>query len=97
MQRFEMAEGTSDKFWEVEVSDCNLTVRFGRTGTRRGNVTVEQIGDAAAVQIGVAIAHGEQAIARSQSFQRRPHVRVKLHAIALRVEDFHGFIQGART
>jgi predicted DNA-binding WGR domain protein len=41
MQRFEMAEGTSDKFWEVEVSDCNLTVRFGRVGTNGQTKTKE--------------------------------------------------------
>ena len=33
MQRFELVEGTSSKFWEVSVTDTDLTVRFGRIGT----------------------------------------------------------------
>jgi uncharacterized protein YwqG/predicted DNA-binding WGR domain protein len=33
MRRFEFAEGSSNKFWEVTVSDNTLTVRFGRIGT----------------------------------------------------------------
>lgn len=31
MQRFELAEGPSNKFWEVDASGTELTVRFGRT------------------------------------------------------------------
>jgi predicted DNA-binding WGR domain protein len=34
MQRFELEEGTSSKFWEVEASGTELTVRFGRIGTQ---------------------------------------------------------------
>jgi predicted DNA-binding WGR domain protein len=32
-RRFEFSEGTSNKFWEVSVSGCNLTVSFGKLGT----------------------------------------------------------------
>ncbi len=34
MRRFELVEGTSSKFWEVSVTDAELTVRFGRIGTQ---------------------------------------------------------------
>ena len=34
MRRFELKEGSSDKFWEVGVSGKTLTVRFGRVGTK---------------------------------------------------------------
>jgi predicted DNA-binding WGR domain protein len=33
MRRFELVEGTSSKFWEVEVEGSELTVTFGRIGT----------------------------------------------------------------
>lgn len=33
MRRFEMKEGTSSKFWEVEVRGKEVVVRFGRIGT----------------------------------------------------------------
>jgi predicted DNA-binding WGR domain protein len=33
MQRFELIEGSSSKFWEIDVDDCDVTVRFGRIGT----------------------------------------------------------------
>ena len=32
-RRFEFTDGTSSKFWEIEVSDCQYTVRYGRLGT----------------------------------------------------------------
>ena len=32
-RRFEFIGGSSAKFWEVTVQDCDLTVRFGRIGT----------------------------------------------------------------
>ena len=47
-----------------------------------GDVAVEQIADAAAVQIGIAVAQREQAIAAAQPLERRPHVGVELDAIA---------------
>lgn len=33
MRRFEFREGTSSKFWEVDVEGKDLTVRFGKIGT----------------------------------------------------------------
>ncbi len=33
MRRYEMREGTSSKFWEVEVREKDVVVRFGRIGT----------------------------------------------------------------
>ena len=33
MERYELVEGTSSKFWEVRVDDTTLTVCFGRIGT----------------------------------------------------------------
>ncbi|MGZ3422838.1 MAG: DUF4132 domain-containing protein [Polyangiales bacterium] len=33
MRRFEFKEGTSSKFWEVDVEGSSLTVRFGKIGT----------------------------------------------------------------
>jgi predicted DNA-binding WGR domain protein len=33
MERYELVEGSSSKFWEVSVDDVRLTVRFGRIGT----------------------------------------------------------------
>jgi DNA ligase-1 len=33
IRRFELVEGTSSKFWEIELRDAEHTVRFGRIGT----------------------------------------------------------------
>jgi len=33
MRRFELSEGTSNKFWEVDVEGTAMTVHFGRIGT----------------------------------------------------------------
>jgi predicted DNA-binding WGR domain protein len=33
MRRFEMVEGSSSKFWEVELGDASFEVRWGRIGT----------------------------------------------------------------
>jgi predicted DNA-binding WGR domain protein len=33
MRRFELVEGTSNKFWEVALDGADVTVRFGRIGT----------------------------------------------------------------
>ncbi len=33
MRRFELSDGTSEKFWEVGVEGSSFTVRFGRIGT----------------------------------------------------------------
>lgn len=32
-RRFEFSEGTSDKFWEIEITDKSFTVTYGRRGT----------------------------------------------------------------
>ena len=32
-RRFEFAEGSSNKFWEVKVEDSEQTIRFGKIGT----------------------------------------------------------------
>ena len=32
-RRFEYVTGSSDKFWEIEVNDKEVLVRFGRNGT----------------------------------------------------------------
>jgi len=32
-RRFEFVEGTSNKFWEVSVSNSQVSVTFGRIGT----------------------------------------------------------------
>lgn len=33
MRRFELSEGKSHKFWEIDVQDTGFTVRYGRIGT----------------------------------------------------------------
>ncbi len=33
MRRFELSDGTSNKFWEVDVEGDTLTTRWGRLGT----------------------------------------------------------------
>lgn len=43
MRRFELVEGTSSKFWEVEASGGVLSVRFGRIGTK-GQVQRKKLG-----------------------------------------------------
>jgi DNA ligase 1 len=32
-RRFEFADGSSDKFWEIDIAGAAVTVRYGRTGT----------------------------------------------------------------
>ena len=49
MERYELVEGTSSKFWEVEVEGSDLTVRFGRIGTQ-GQSKTKSFADAAAAQ-----------------------------------------------
>ncbi|GMU56788.1 MAG: hypothetical protein AMXMBFR33_59340 [Candidatus Xenobia bacterium] len=46
--RVEFQEGTSDKFWEVEVQDNQVTTRWGRTGTAGQSKTKEYASEAAA-------------------------------------------------
>ncbi len=48
-RRFEMADGTSNKFWEIEVRDADLTVCFGRIGTA-GQTKTKSFPSAAAAE-----------------------------------------------
>jgi predicted DNA-binding WGR domain protein len=50
MRRLELVEGSSSKFWEVEVSGSDLTVRFGRIGTAGQEKTKSFADPAAAVK-----------------------------------------------
>ncbi|MGC4119852.1 MAG: WGR domain-containing protein [Myxococcales bacterium] len=45
MRRFEFTEGSSSKFWEVEVAGSSLTVRFGKLGTN-GQTKVKELATA---------------------------------------------------
>ena len=56
-RRFEFVAGTSCKFWEVTVQDCNVTVRYGRIGSN-GQRLVKTLPDAA-----VAAQHADKLIA----------------------------------
>jgi len=49
MRRFELIEGASSKFWEVDIADADLTVRFGRIGTA-GQSKTKTFADQAAAQ-----------------------------------------------
>lgn len=49
-RRFEFADGTSSKFWEVAVQGCEVTVRFGRIGTAGQTKTKTFASEAAATQ-----------------------------------------------
>jgi len=49
MQRYELVEGNSSKFWEVEITGADLTVRFGRLGTA-GQSKTKTFADAQAAQ-----------------------------------------------
>lgn len=56
-RRFEYVEGSSDKFWETEVSGKDVLDRFGRNGTS-GQSTNKTFADAAG-----AIRHAEKLVA----------------------------------
>ena len=49
MRRFELIEGSSSKFWEVELAGCDVTVRFGRIGTN-GQTKTKTFGSGAAAK-----------------------------------------------
>lgn len=49
MQRFELVEGTSSKFWEVALNGLDVTVRFGRIGMQ-GQTKTKTFPTAAAAQ-----------------------------------------------
>lgn len=48
-RRFEFVQGTSNKFWEIDVQGSSVTVRFGRNGTN-GQASVKNFQDIAAAQ-----------------------------------------------
>lgn len=48
-RRFEFSEGKSDKFWEIAVDGCDVTVRYGRIGAD-GQSKAKTFGDPAAAQ-----------------------------------------------
>ena len=54
---FEFVGGNSSKYWEVTVTDCDVTVRYGRIGTD-GQSKTKSFTDEAA-----AIGHAEKLIA----------------------------------
>ncbi len=47
MRRFELVEGKSSKFWEVQAEGCTVTVRFGRMGAN-GQTQTKTLADEAA-------------------------------------------------
>ena len=46
MPRYELSEGTSHKFWEIELSGASFTTTYGRIGTA-GQTTQKQFASAA--------------------------------------------------
>jgi predicted DNA-binding WGR domain protein len=86
MRRFELIEGTSSKFWEVDLEGSSVTVRFGRIGTQ-GQTQTKTFSDAPAAkkehdklvkdktgkgygEVGVAAVHG--AAGSTGGRRRRP-------------------------
>lgn len=49
MQRYELSDGTSNKFWAIERTATGYKVTFGRIGTN-GQTQVKEFGDAATAQ-----------------------------------------------
>jgi len=49
VRRFEYVDGTSNKFWEVSVAGCDVTVRYGRIGSA-GTTKTKSHADAAAAR-----------------------------------------------
>jgi DNA ligase-1 len=49
-RRFQLVEGASRKFWEIEVNGCELTVRFGRIGSAGQSKTKTFASDSVAAQ-----------------------------------------------
>src|SRR5262245_42795515 len=49
MRRFEFSEGSSHKFWAVDVADNVLTVQYGKIGTA-GQTQVKTLASAAAAE-----------------------------------------------
>ncbi|MBC7978699.1 MAG: WGR domain-containing protein [Myxococcales bacterium] len=49
MPRYELSEGTSNKFWEITLSGTSFTTTYGRIGTA-GQSTLKEFKTAAAAQ-----------------------------------------------
>ena len=47
MRRFELVQGKSSKYWEVQAEGCTVTVRFGRMGAN-GQTQTKTLADEAA-------------------------------------------------
>jgi DNA ligase-1 len=58
-RRFECVQGSSDKFWSVDLQGSSVTVRFGRNGTQ-GQSSVKNFGDAAKAEKHVEKMIGEK-------------------------------------
>jgi DNA ligase-1 len=68
LRRFEFVEGSSSKFWEIQVAGPEVTVRFGRMGTK-GQTQTKSFGDSAA-----ANAHADKLVAEKtgKGYVERP-------------------------
>ncbi len=49
MRRFEFVEGSSQKFWQIDLADTQFTVQFGKIGTA-GQSQVKEFPSSAAAQ-----------------------------------------------
>src|SRR5690606_32256499 len=49
VRRFELSEGKSHKFWEVSLTGCDVTVRYGRIGAQ-GQTKTQSFANATAAQ-----------------------------------------------
>ena len=72
MERFELTEGTSAKFWQWMVEGCDLIVEYGRIGTKGQASTKSFPSEAAAREAGATLARekvasGYSAVAAPQS------------------------------
>ena len=48
-RRFELVEGSSDKFWEIKIAGTEVTVCYGRRGTN-GQTNAKTFADEAAAK-----------------------------------------------
>jgi len=62
-------------------------VGLGRTRGGCSDLAVEQVGDTAALEIGIAVAERKQPILRAQALERGTHVGVELDAVAFSQEN----------
>src|SRR5438045_470749 len=45
-ERYELSEGTSNKFWEISLTDKSFTTKYGKIGAN-GQTTIKSFGSAA--------------------------------------------------